>query len=436
MFQLIRANLLITMLIIGYCVKSQSNDSLSFIIEQQKMRIESLELTELVQSMCQRSLLMPSYQAELKGLVAKQAFDFWQSNPGDTYVSHLNIYLSLHYANKYLTGDQNKNAFNEVIGHSESVVSIQFGKDPNIFFSAGSDGKVLKWDLNNIDNLPTTIYEGDHLIRSIDLSYDGEWILIVTKEKGVILAPVDPLSIESGGIIQDKEPVQTAAFFPNDLKYLTVNNKGELKVKGYEVETPSLGISKSRVNALSIKEDDSKIFAGLESGNVLIFGENETRELYTKDPYAINTMAISSDHKLLALGRELGDAIIWDIDRKEILRTIPAHQSAITDVDFHPNDNKLLTASRDGTVKIWDIDDPVKLPKVLDDHLSWVLTAGFDQTGEKVISGSADNYIRVWPLDPEILAQRICEIVDRNLTEAEWKEFVGKEIPYRETCPK
>lgn len=409
---------------------AQAIDSLKDKIASQQALIESLRYTELVQSMSQRSLLMPSYQSELKALVAKQAYDFWKDSD-ETYVSHLNMYLALYYANKYLDDEV---SFNQVIGHSESVVSIQFGNDPNIFYSAGSDGKVLRWNLSRLDELPTVVYQGPHLIRSIDLSHDGKWILVVTRDKGVALVALEDLLSESGGVAFDPEPVQSAVFFPNALKYLTVNDQGELKIKGYAVDIPSPGTVQSRVNALAIKPDNEDIYAGLQQGDVFIFGKDGVDQIEGKDHYAINALDISADQKLLIIGRELGDALIWDIEKKKVIRTISGHQSAVTDVDFHPHENTVLTASRDGTVKIWDIHDPKKLPQVLDDHLSWVLTASFDPSGNKVISGSSDNFIRVWPIDPAVLAQRICEMIDRNLTIEEWVEYVGPTIPYTKTC--
>ncbi len=425
-------HIIILLCLHGYSGYGQETGSLVEKLEDQALLIKSLRSSELVQSMSQRSLLMPSYKSELKALVAKQAYDFWKDS-GETYVSHLNIYLALYYANKYLDNEDNKNAFNQVIGHSESVVSIQIGNDPNIFYSAGSDGKVLKWDLNRINDVPSIVYQGPHLIRSIDLSFDGNWILVVTKDKGVVLVSLNELQSESGGIAYDSEPVQSAVFFPNELKYLTVNEKGQIKIKGYAVETPDIGTATSRVNALAVNKNND-IYAGLATGDVVIFGEENIQQLEGKDHYAINALDISADQKLLIIGRELGDAIIYDIERKEIVRTISGHQSAITDVEFHPNQPVVLTASRDGTVKVWDIYNSKKLPQVLDDHLSWVLTASFDPSGKNIISGSADNYIRVWPLEPEVLANRICELIKRNLTEAEWNEYVGPTIPYTKTC--
>lgn len=407
----------------------------SHIAELEK-QIKTLQYTELVQSMSQRSLLTPSYFYQLKALVARQAYNFWTENDSETYVSHLNIYSSLYYANKYLGYDSvNQVAYNQALGHNESVVSIQFGVDPNVFYSAGSDGKVLKWEVNNLKGVPEVIYEGNHLIRSIDISDDNKWIMVVTKNQGIMLVKIDGSGIEQETpLVHDPEIARTAIFLPNQPKYLMVNRQGELKIKGYG-ENKRVAESTSKIRSLAVDPETDDIFAGTEEGTVKVWSDTLERDLYFKESYAINTMAISSDHKKLAMGREKGDVILWDLKAKELIRIISGHQSAITDVDFTPDNKTLLSASRDGTVRLWDVNDPKKFPILLDDHEDWVLTACFDPSGNYVISGSKDNYIRMWPVQPAALAGRICDLVDRNLTKEEWSEYVGTDVPYQKTCP-
>ena len=106
----------------------------------------------------------------------------------------------------------------------------------------------------------------------------------------------------------------------------------------------------------------------------------------------------------------------------------------VTDIQFNPQGNLLLTTSRDGTARIWDLSDSRKLPIILDDHDDWVFTGSFNPTGTQVITGGGDEFIRTWPVDPAYFAFRICALVNRNLSQEEWEEFVGKDITYQATC--
>ncbi|MFY0625960.1 MAG: hypothetical protein JXR07_06690 [Reichenbachiella sp.] len=410
-------------------------------IKELQDELENLKYSELVQSMSQRSLLIPGYFPELKALVAAQAHQFWTKKSHEVYVSHLNIYSSLHYGNKYLGYDSLLELhYNQIKGHDALVVSIEFGHDPNVFFSAGSDGKILKWDLKNLKNPPVVLYKNREIFRSIEISYDDNWMLATTKDHGVVIidlhATQASLSSEvpAPSYTRDPEKVQAAKFLPGQLKYLTITKAGDVKMKGYGLDS-----TKTRTNAkIKVIEIDGKnndVYAGTGKGVVQIWNENfEERYLDLPELYAINALAISANQRYIAIGREKGDAIIWDMIDKKLVRTISGHQSAITDLDFSPDDKLLLTASRDGTARIWDINESKRLPIILDDHEGWVMTACFDRSGSKILTGSRDKKIRVWPLDPKELEERICEHVERNLTEEEWNEYVGQEIEYAETC--
>ncbi len=414
-------------------------DSLKSVISQLQEKVETLHYTELVQSMSQRSLLIPGYFQDLKALVAVQAYNFWEQNTHEKFVSHKNVYSALHYGNKYLTLDSATNlGYNQIKGHDAQVVSIEFGKG-NVFYSAGSDGRILRWNLDNLDQPPTLVYEGIELYRSIEVSHDGEWLLACTRDYGIMLIDLKTVGalsdeVNKTGITFDEEPAQAAMFVPGELKYIVITKTGDVKMKGYKInETTAHTDEIVRVMAMDPKKKD--VYAGTNRGVVQIWDEDfKDRYLEMPELYAVNALAISSDERYLAIGREKGDAVIWDMQEQKYVRTISGHQSAITDLDFSPDDQLLLSASRDKTVRIWDLHNPKKLPLVLDDHDGWVLTACFDESGKQVLSGSMDHLIRTWEVDPAVLAGKICSNLRRNMTPEEWEDYVGPGIAYQESC--
>lgn len=413
-------------------------------LDSLKEQVEILKLSELVQSMCQRSILLPSYYPELKALLAKQAYNFWKENKGEKYVSHLTIYSALYYANKDLTiSDQSRYderlrkpiAYNQALGHDENVTSVRFGGDPNFFYSAGSDGRVIRWNIHDITKVPEIIYQGDHLIHSIDISYDGTFLMVVSKEKGI--AMIDLKNWDENGqhpIAYDPRPVQAAIFVPNEQTYISVDKTGKVYERGFSMHREVGESVSSKVISLAVRESDRRIFAGTEEGMIDIWEQQNHSVIYSQYVRAINSLSISHDQKYLAIGDEFGEAVIWDIENKIVIRKISGHSSAVTKVEFGPDDQTLLTASRDGTARIWDVNNNKRLPLLLDDHMGWVMAATYSPDGSKVVTGSADKYIRIFSTNHEALANRICEFVPRNLTEDEWREYIGAAIPYRATC--
>ncbi len=411
-----------------------------------------LNTTELVMSMSQRSLVMPGYLTELKALIAKQAFNFWDDGDIEPYVSHLNVYQALHQANKFLGYDSTRMLFyNQVGHHTRKVTSVEFDSDPNYYYSSSADGTIIKWNLSDPNSIPETIYESNHIIKSLDISSDGKFLLVVFYQTGVALVALEQQSENDLVVIEDPEPVQTAIFIPNEQQYLSVSKNGDLKVKGFKSETKKIGKTELAIRSLRIDKNDGTIYAGTAQGVLEAWDKqayqsdlrtDSLRKALEKQSYfgyklgniAINCLDISPDGNRLAIGRERGDVILWDIREKKLERIISGHQSAITDINFSPDNRLLLTTSRDRTARVWDLNESRKLPIILDDHEDWVLTGCFDPSGNQIITGSTDVYVRTWQVNPQVLADRLCSYLKRNMSDEEWKEFVGRDIPYEKTC--
>ncbi|MEO9870756.1 WD40 repeat domain-containing protein [Ekhidna sp.] len=420
----------------------------------QKEPANNPKITELVMSMSQRSLVMPGYLTDLKALVARQAYEFWKNGNTELYVSHLNVYQALYQANKYLGYDSARDmTYNQVGFHSNTVTSVVFSSDPNFYYSSSTDGKILKWNVNEPRNIPEVVYESEKIIQSIEMSSDGKILMAIFYQKGLALIPTVQNPQKDISVLEDPQPVQTATFIPGERKYLSVTKEGDLILKGFDAQAKNVGKTALKVNKLKVDQQNGTVYAGTEQG-VLEAWEKpyEVKESPIEDimknwheqsyfgyelgSFAINCLDINPDGNTLAIGRDRGDVILWDISKKELIRIISGHQSTVTDIQFSPNGKLLLTTSRDGSARIWDLSDSRKLPIILDDHNDWVFTGSFNPSGSQVITGGGDEYIRTWPVDPAFFASRICELVDRSLTQEEWNEFVGINIPYEGTCRK
>jgi hypothetical protein len=75
------------------------------------------------------------------------------------------------------------------------------------------------------------------------------------------------------------------------------------------------------------------------------------------------------------------------------------------------------------------------LTTFLHGHTSLLYSVAFSPDSKTLASGSADNTIMLWDVDFKSWQARACYIANRNLTRAEWKEYIGDIESYRATCP-
>jgi WD40 repeat protein len=78
------------------------------------------------------------------------------------------------------------------------------------------------------------------------------------------------------------------------------------------------------------------------------------------------------------------------------------HDNEVRDVAFSHDGTRILTASFDGTARIWNADGSGE-PIVLAEHVDAVRTARFSPDGSSVLTASLDGSVRLWDADGFIL---------------------------------
>jgi len=100
------------------------------------------------------------------------------------------------------------------------------------------------------------------------------------------------------------------------------------------------------------------------------------------------------------------------------------HSARVTSLDATADGRLIVTASLDGTLRLWQGNHLDALPVVLDGHNGWVWGARFAAGGERLVSVSADRTVRLWVVDPKTLAEWICDRVHGTLTAEEWRDYM------------
>lgn len=370
---------------------------------------------------------------DLKALLAYQAFDFNRSYGGEDH--DVDIYSGLYLSLKSLLG----NNYNVYAAHRNSVRSVIFIPGSSGFISAGSDGSVFEWNLGQYDKPVKTITSGKGVIEKISLVNGGKNLL--TAEAGTGLSLYDCGKENGMGINLGSDE--------NNIKCIASNTEGRFAftsgvkpiIETWDLELKSgfkLTDTPAPVNGLALASDGYLLAAGLRNGDVMIWrvkGELTGNSIFTDPDNPVHSITFSPDGRKLACGTQNGQILIFRADNFELVAMLTGHVARVSQLEFSPDGRSLASASFDGKTLFWNMDDFTSPPIIMDDNSGFVFTVAISPDGKYLVSGSADeNRLISRPTSASLLADKLCSLVSRNLTQEEWNTYVGEDIEYRKTC--
>jgi len=177
--------------------------------------------------------------------------------------------------------------------------------------------------------------------------------------------------------------------------------------------------------------------AGLLKGRPCLFGKNgsmtiidENGRLQTqKQPFngVVSTFYHNNKNGLTGYGTTTGDIYLISDDGSQL--HLVGHRSKVSDLRIV--NNSIYSASYDGTVKMWNLNQARIEPLSIYSTKSWIYVIYVYRHEEFLWAGSADGAMAGVAISPELLAQKLQAGFKRNMTTEEWKAYVGEDVPYR-----
>lgn len=131
--------------------------------------------------------------------------------------------------------------------------------------------------------------------------------------------------------------------------------------------------------------------------------------------------------------------VLWNmVDEQQLAQLRVGEVSILNDITISPDGERVAAATSQGEVPLWSAHGNALLGVYTP---NWGPTAAvvFDATGQDVVAVDLNGRTAIWPAAPAAWRARACQIANRNLTHAEWEQFIGDpddpRHPYRKTCP-
>jgi hypothetical protein len=154
----------------------------------------------------------------------------------------------------------------------------------------------------------------------------------------------------------------------------------------------------------------------------------------------VTGLAFSPDGSTIAGSTSTGPVLLWNAATGRPLGSpLSGATTTTTDVAFSPDGRTVAASSADDTVLVWDTASHEEIGPPLRASEAPATSVAFSPDGSTIASSGIDGTVALWyqilfRFDPSAVLGRLCGLVGRNLTQAEWNEFLPGQ-PYRRTCP-
>jgi WD40 repeat protein/energy-coupling factor transporter ATP-binding protein EcfA2 len=403
--------------------------------QAEKARVEAFQrrMLSTAKSMAVKSIQI-SNNPDLKALMAYQAYQFNEKYKGTGH--DVDIYSSLYQSLKTLLGQD----YNVLKGHDNAVRSLFFIPGTSTLISAGSDGKILKWDVNDLEKKSEIIAENAGVIEKIQVSGDGKFLVAASSLGGINLFNLRADSTEPVKLIGEDPNIRTMTIGPDNKTMYTSGLKPIIEYWDLESGMHSkIAELDSRINSLAISPDGALLAGGTKDGRLIIWrvkGTTISLEVYKDSTKSINSVSFSPDGAYLSCGNVDGDVLLFTADTFKLVSSLTGHNARVTEIGFSPDSKTMATSSYDGKVLFWELANLTNPPIVMDDNSGYVFSLAFSPDGKNLFSSSTEEPRLIKrPTVAGMLADQICGLLTRNFTLDEWKTYVGSDIPYEKTCP-
>jgi WD40 repeat protein len=220
-----------------------------------------------------------------------------------------------------VTTGEEKHAFT---GHSAAVLAVAFSPDGRWIASGSADYNVKVWN--------TAMAREEHTLKGhyfyvtgVGFSTDGRWIAAIAGDTGAGVKLWDPVSGSELNESFTKDSYGNSFDFSPDGRKVALDDGKGIRIWNLPANRQERLITESRevtntVHALAFNQDGSWLAA---AGS------------FPRDP---------RDDK----------ARIWDVETGQLIHTLTGHSFTVNDVRFSRDGRWLVTASADGTARIWD----------------------------------------------------------------------------------
>jgi len=253
----------------------------------------------------------------------------------------------------------------QLIGHRESITSIAFSKDNKTVVTGSKDRTVKFWNFKGDKFvLVKNLTEHNGSVTTVSISPDGQTIASASEDKTVKLWSRDGQLMRT---LKHPERVAIVSFSP-DGQMIAAAGKDEI-VQFWNLDGKETGdkISNYGTLTMSFRGDGKTLIFGNKDGTQKLYQLNNGKLInnvnsFCKESGNVSSIAVTADSQQMIyvdsyLGNPEKSVMIEHKFKRSCYMSyaLYSHKDSITDLILSPSGKILATASKDKTVKLWNI---------------------------------------------------------------------------------
>jgi WD40 repeat protein len=308
------------------------------------------------------------------------------------------------------------------VGHTAALWSVAVSPDRKTLATAGKDGAIRLWDA------ATTKFIGrlaghQSGVTHLSFSSDGKTLLSAGKDKLARIWDVEKRE-EKLALTHHTGEVTRAIFSPNGQVIATAST--DKVVRLFDPTTGKLirelPAHDATVSALAFNKDGSQLASG-GNDKVMILWNVATGAIVQRTPVNFNlgqihAVAFTPDGKNIALAHnqdyrqpmddDQGDpqwrnVAMWNLEKGAFIESVAQYQHSdwITAIGFSAGGDMMITTSRDGMVRFWELATH-KLHQSFRAHQANIAALAVSSDGEALFTAGDDRLARRWSAIPRM----------------------------------
>lgn len=256
------------------------------------------------------------------------------------------------------------------IGHKAALYTLAPGRNDRHFLSAGGDGWIVEWNLDDPDT-------------------------------GNLLASVGT-------------QVFSLCSLPEQQLVIAGNMNGGVHWIHYEHPDRTRNVQHHQKGVYDILSVGDRVFTAGGDGLLTLWDRDSGHALesYHLSNQALRSIAYNEKRKELAVGSSDGSIYFLDSDTLFLKKVLPdAHQNSVFAVSYTPNGRHLLSGGRDAMLRIWETTD-LRLLSEQNAHMYTVNHITFSPDQAFFATASRDKTLKIWDAETFSLLKVIETIRD------------------------